>query len=386
MYSHTQISEGLRLSQSNMHEGISTVVLPDLDHTGLESILQAALYFDKIYADSLTFIIESIARPKEEGRWAWAKVRPVSRLSRYEALRDLVSAEVILPWQPIKQPISLEPLSLWDFSVTLKHRIAESLGASRSLGSDTAVGLQIESARPRKIIVKDPNDLNDPDAFVVTELYLVTVLSMLCLCDSHGATPLTDHEAHANLLLELANSFPSVAKMLGMRHPSSLALRQHALAIRILEETLPPVCVRRPSDVLELREEMRTQLLSFRAEVGKLSTLIASQPWEPRFQQEVDTIVVRDVKPAFFELRRRLQDPTKRMLSHLVADWKAIATSAAVPVTALVLKGAPLPLSILAGLCSGLGIAALRSKVEEWSAKRNSALTFLVEASKKLED
>jgi hypothetical protein len=45
-----------------------------------------------------------------------------------------------------------------------------------------------------------------------------------------------------------------------------------------------------------------------------------------------------------------------------------------------------LPLSILAGLCSGLGIAALKSKVEEWSAKRNSALTFLVEASKKLED
>jgi hypothetical protein len=44
------------------------------------------------------------------------------------------------------------------------------------------------------------------------------------------------------------------------------------------------------------------------------------------------------------------------------------------------------PLSILAGVATGLSIAAIKTRVEEWSAKRETSLTFLMEAAKRFEN
>lgn len=368
-----------------MRKAISAVVLPDLFSAGLDPVLRAGLYFDCVYADSFAFLIKDIHPSEQDSELFEAKLELVSQLPRYKVLKELVDAGVILPC-PLPERCLFEPFSTYDLSSTLIKKTAESLKAGASLATYFGLRHTMKAPSPGSIIIKDPADLSDTGAHLAIGFHLLSILRMLTVCSTHGATPLTNNEAHSGLLVELANSFPSVAKALGMEDSVSFISKQDALAIRILEETLPPVRVEKPADVLQLRQEMRDELLAFRAEVGKLSTLIASQPWEPGFQQEIERIVARDVKPAFHALRRRLQDPTKRMLSHLVADWKSIVTSAAIPVAALVLKGAPLPLSILAGLCSGMGIAALKSKVEEWSAKRNSALTFLVEASKKLED
>ena len=183
------------MSQSNMGKGISAVVLPDLDHTRLESILRAALYFDKIYADSFSFEIEAIERKKEEKGWARAKVQPHSLLPKHEALRDLVTAGVILPAPATKHRISIVARPpVRDFPPTLRDKITGSLRAFASEDAYT-VGLMVESAQPRKTVIKDPTNLSDPDAFVAAELFLLTVLQMLCVCESQGATPLTDHEA-----------------------------------------------------------------------------------------------------------------------------------------------------------------------------------------------
>src|SRR5262249_41637712 len=153
-------------------------------------------------------------------------------------------------------------------------------------------------------------------------------LTMLEVCSDGNASPLVSNAAHVNLLRELAKEFPSIANALGFKGASALLTKQHSMAMKILEETLPSVEVVNPVDILYLRDEMKDELLSFRTEVGRLTTMIESEPWEKNFQREVEAIVAKEVKPTFDQLRRRLTYPSKRMLSHLVSDWKSIATSA----------------------------------------------------------
>ncbi len=48
------------------------------------------------------------------------------------------------------------------------------------------------------------------------------------------------------------------------------------------------------------------------------------------------------------------------------------------------MQSAQLPWAILGGLSAGLGLAALKAKVEEWSTKGDSAFTFVIEAERRL--
>ena len=235
------------------------------------------------------------------------------------------------------------------------------------------------------IIINDLADI-DPSIEMAFILHIISFLRMLSACSTGKAIPLTNNSAHSDLLTELANYFPTVARVLGARDISSLIPKQNAIAIKVLEETLPNLEVSNAQDILYLREEMKDELLAFRVETGRLATAIESQPWEPNFQKEVEILIAKEVQPSLISLKRRLQNPSKRMLAHLVSDWKSIATSASVPISAIVMTNASLPLSILAGVATGVGIAAIKTKVEEWNSKQESCFTFLMEAAKCLDN
>jgi hypothetical protein len=56
----------------------------------------------------------------------------------------------------------------------------------------------------------------------------------------------------------------------------------------------------------------------------------------------------------------------------------------AVPVAAVVMRNAQLPVAVIAGLATGMSIAALKTMVEQWTVTRDSPLAFLLKSEKRL--
>ncbi|MDQ3816324.1 MAG: hypothetical protein M3362_01375 [Acidobacteriota bacterium] len=365
-----------------MYTPLKATVFPDLHAFGIDSILKAALYFDAVYADSFSFRLTKLPQSEDNKFGAYnLDMDPV--IYEVEPLQDLINEGVILPQPSI---VAFDSFSGQQLPLSLREKITESLKVAPSFPSYQLGLFDQVPHKEYSIINNDLTDLDNPSVELASILHIISFLKMLSACSTGKAIPLTNNLAHSELLIELANYFPTVARVLGTRDISSLLPKQNAVAIKILEEMLPNLVVSNAQDILYLREEMKDELLVFRAEAGRLATTVESLPWEPNFQKEVETLVAKEVMPSLISLKRRLQNPSKRMLAHLVSDWKSIATSASVPISAIVMTNASLPLSILAGVATGLGIAAIKTKVEEWNVKQESSFTFLMEAAKRLEN
>jgi hypothetical protein len=375
-----------------MDKPLSVITVPDLFALEVDTVLRAALYFDSIYADSFLVEVDSPRsgepqqlHPKKK---VFTLVPQLAKFEKFENLTELVDAGVILP--PPRENISVETLIVSpELPLPLRRQIADSLREGASLLSYAISDLPrkagVDFKDPHSIVIEDVSKLDNRVVELTIGFHLVSIFTMLGVCASGKANHLVSNLVQNDMLLGLAKNFPAVARALGGKEVSSFIPKQNALAIKILEELLPSIKVRNAADILYLRYDMKDELVAFRTEVGRLTTMIESEPWDSRFHREVQNIVAKEVKPSFIDLKRRLQHSSKRMLAHLVSDWQSIAPSAVAPITAYVMTNSSLPLSILAGIATGLGIAALKTKVEEWSVKKSSSLTFLIKASKTFE-
>lgn len=362
-----------------------TVTVPDVFSAGVDTVLKAALYFDGVYADAFSATFGEFKKKEKptDDDFGSLSVELGSQLKRSGLLRDLVNAKVVRPC-PTKGWTAFQNFSTRDLPLEIRHAAAVSLRDGASFIAYT-LGRERRMPSPhRGVLIPDPSDLNDAASDILIGFHLISIFAMLSVCDVAHAVPLVNTMKHAQLLVELAKHFPSVARALNVTQSEFLKLKTNAIAATVLRDTLPPVKPRSITDILALREQMAPELESFRAEMGRLATMIESEPWVPSFEKEVQEVVAKEVKPAFASLRRRLAHPSRRMMKHLIPDWKAISAYVVLPVTTCVFTAAPATWSILAGVAGGLGIAALKTKAEEWENKDSSSLAFLIEAERRL--
>lgn len=372
-----------------MKNKLSVFTVPDAIAVSDSTILQAALYFDEIYVNSFYPILRG--RDSETHALEY-EIKPAPLTPILSSLQDAGVVKRLSTDQLFKGKVFPVDLSSRKLPLSIRREIAESLegGADfltsfflSSLGSE--LEKKITLPLPYCFSIEDPSSLENSKFELAICTHLTTIFGMLELGLSKSLTPLCGRKAHVATLMALAKEFPKVAKALRMENASSLLHKQNVFAQRILEDTLPEVRVKHPEDILYLRDELNDELQAFRTEVARLSTELSSSPWEQTMEEEMQRLIATNVKPAIMELRRRLGKPSKRLLKHLVSDWEAIAGSATVPITAIVMTNAQLPWALLAGVSAGLSIAALKAKVEEWSIKAESTFTFLIEAGARLE-
>lgn len=359
------------------------ICLPDATGLPKEAILQAALYFQNVYLEAYTPEISGLSLEGRNLRFACQSWFPPD-----EDLTVLKDAEVLLSVP--KGPITLiHSFSSRKLPSSLRHAVADSLADSTALLAACMAILPVPIHKRHKTFqlpfsysVGDPDDLSNPQLEMMICLHLASIFRLLGVCALGQATPLVGSQAQSRLLFSLASEFPEVAKALGLSDRSLLP-KQHAIATEVMRTTLPNVRVRHPEQILSLRQELKDELERLRAELGRLSAMVSSCPWEPEFQREVERLIAKEVVPAVAELNSRLSHPSKRIIKHLVSDWKTIVAGTAVPLSAFIVTGANLPWAILGAVSAGLGLAALKAKVEEWAIETESAVTYLFEARKK---
>jgi len=368
-----------------MAKELLTVAFPDIFSAGIDTVLKAALYFDGVYADAFspTFGEFKIKEKPIDGEYGSMSVKLDSQLKSSGLLKELVEANVVRSF-PSESLNTFQNFSTRELPANIRQATADSLREGACFLAHM-MGQKYHLPSPRRgVLIPDPLDLNDTYGDILIGFHLIGVFSMLSVCNFANTSPLINAMAHAQLLVELTKQFPSVAHALNIESNKSLEVKTDALAATVLNEVLPAIKPRSAIDILYLREEMAPELESLRAEMGRLATIVESEPWLPPFEKEVQEIIAKEVRPAFASLRRRLSHPSKRMIKHLISDWKAISASVVLPVTTCVITAAPAVWAILAGVAGGLGIAALKAKAEEWETKTNSSLAFLIEAEKRV--
>jgi hypothetical protein len=186
------------------------------------------------------------------------------------------------------------------------------------------------------------------------------------------------------MLMEMAANFRSIAPALGSLELARFAQKRDIIAQTIMRDTLPPIRVNQAEDILYLRDELKDELEAFRAEVGRLATLVGTSPGDAAFEKDIESTLSQYVYPTLAQLRRRLSRPSRRILAHLVSDWSSIVGGAAVPVAAVVMRNVQLPMAAIAGLATGMSIATLKAMVEQWTVTRDSPLAFLLKSERRL--
>lgn len=367
-----------------MAEKLSVIILPDWISVSRETILRAALYFDEVYLDAFLPQINRGAQPDGSMSLKFSHFSVVD-----SELKDLAKAGVLQNVPQDAEHIITE-LSSRKLSLSVRKAVADSMIQGTSLLSAslleiaaTGVTGEIKVTAPYQFRITDPADLDDSRVELGICLHLASLSKMIGVCLGSDIRPLVDRPEHARLISQLAKEFPSVSNALGIEIPS-FESKHSAVALKVLEDSLPDLRPRAAEDLLALRDEMKSELIAFRTEIAKLATTITSEIWEDGFEYEVEQLVARDVRPSIQLLKRRLGSPSKRMIKHLVSDWKSIATTTSVPLAAWLMNGASLPWAILGGASAGLGVAALKAKVEEWSMRSESAFTLILEAQKRL--
>jgi hypothetical protein len=363
-----------------MTDDLSVIVLPDAAAVSSDSILYACLYFDKVYLHAF----EPVLTAGEGGKTLKMKLKQ-AHLDSW--LRPLREAGIVGQTCGVRTG-ELRGFTSQELPLALREAIAASLSAGADLLTTTLLSRLDGRAGPLLLpytpVFENPGNLNNAQFELAVCSHLISTLEVLAIGQNSALTPFTGHMSHAHLLTAIARAFPMVAKSLGLNDADLLAARHAAFAQSVLEETLPVVRVRVPEDILGLRETLQDELQRFRAEIGKLATSLTKNPGDEPFRAEALTLAAKEIRPAIADLRRKLAKPGRRIAKYLISDWTTVASGSALPMAAILMKSAQLPWAILGGLCAGLGLAALKARVEEWSTKESSAFTFVIEAERRL--
>ncbi len=372
-----------------MTQKLQVIALPDAA-CAAPAILHACLYFDEVYLEAFAPSELQLLPDEKPFGSLQLKLKP-ARLD--PSLNPLLDAEVVRRLSTGNKTIAAPSSAALCFSSReLPLELREAIAASLGQGTDILTAALFSLANkhrppvrlPRRLSFSDPSNLDDPSFELAICTHVASTTAIFALGQSNSFTPFVAHKAHARLLSAMAESFPSIARAFGVESPELLSIRHATLAQTILQEFLPDVRVKAAEDILALREELKTELSRFRAEVGRLSTILRNEPWADGLRVEIETLMMREVRPAVADLRNRLAKPTQRIVKHLVSDWKTLASGSALSLAAVLMPNVQLPCAILGGISAGIGVAALKAKVEEWSTKSDSAFTFVLEVEKKL--
>jgi hypothetical protein len=84
--------------------------------------------------------------------------------------------------------------------------------------------------------------------------------------------------------------------------PSAAGRGRHAPVVSKLFERLPTFEKASVSELLDIRRELETPLVRFRAGIIKMSSELRHAPWERGFEHEVNELINRDIEPAMRDL------------------------------------------------------------------------------------
>jgi hypothetical protein len=103
-------------------------------------------------------------------------------------------------------------------------------------------------------------------------------------------------------------------------------------------------------DVLDLRTEMKDELIAFRHEIFAFTEHIKSEPWTPSFQKEVEYTANHRIESVVSDLRRKLESSQKDVIARAMKN----VTPKVLPVLGSIWAGIPLMLvmAVTAGLVS----------------------------------
>jgi hypothetical protein len=388
-----------------MADQLAVIIAPDLVSADQQSVLNAALYFDVVYADCYSFSRTANADQPVVSRGAgeleFSLESQFNSWGSFAALRDAQ----ILRRPPDADRMNYATVEFGDvLPAPLQELVAKSirggavlsvvewvikavLARSRVKSADTpesASRTRLEITLPANIDVDTlTSDVPAPTRALALSFQLATMLNTLELSAVCSATPLFGAPINAELAHAVALQFPAIAAGLGRSRFGTIPWNHAALATTVLNDALLDIQVRDAEDILALRELLGPELTAFRAELGRLTVLMRSQPWQDEFITDAEAIIATNIRPQLTALERRLAKPSRRILKHLVSDWKSVSAASLLPFSACVVQGGDVAWATLAGICAGLGVAAIQAKLEEWSIRDESALTFLVEARSK---
>ena len=233
-----------------------------------------------------------------------------------------------------------------------------------------------------------PFDLNTPEGcarfFLMHAMECSAVLNYaLEVSTETGVTPLSDARPFSDLV---SCKYSRAINRFNLESDANLPATDISLAI--LNEVLPAATVEglKPAEVLRYRKESTSAREAFLEYVVALQARIGSTQVGEDYRRSISRMIDAEVRPAAREYRNRLQVIREKLFGAIAADaWAGVAT-AGVGTAGLEVFGDlswPRLLSLAATAAGGasvfMGKAAIEAFVESRSAKRECALSYLLE-------
>ncbi len=382
--------------------GLSALYFP-YAQTRLETLKEAALYFDEIYCIDPEAIggkpgfanrpIEQTAESEYSELWQLVNAG-VCRVKRPEEVRSqwdsLLTESVIADLQD-KSYIQLCARSGWETwslaetkmsgdlvheLIDLAENVRQDLPSSVRRWISDRVLFTEHTFTEGFHMGQEVRYVTLP--FVLGESILVNLA--MCACATLEVSPLSDERFHYLVLktkYERAQRDRELRELLATETVIQSAT-ETALVREVMRTALPPVGDLPADKVLKLRDKFKNQLDDFRVEMAALVEEIQEQLWEPSFDARIKQVVNTKLRPRLRALKWDLQDERDRYWME-EASGRVVRESKASWVTS-VLIGAPLP-----GILLGVGRSAfnlfsgwLSHKRQERALKRNG-LTYLLQ-------
>lgn len=390
---------------------LSVLVYPDTGSQLIGTLMNASLYFDKVYIlghyvtgqqalEHRKFLRDQpLVRAWDEkltlpmNNW----VRGIADYARlYESIRPLVNEGIIeYAWktQGIEQTVRegmFGFMSQWiEQDPTRSVPAVEESRASLALCSvpqgdeliwQTEFGIFAGPAfgKPTVPVERQTrvSDIFDGDRQVTREAaYFLAMLEFLAYRQRLGSSLLTNFGEHERYLTGLLKEAPGLAESLGL----GVQQTEAKLAAEIIRAEIPQVSALTAEGILEIRAKLDDELGAFRAELRNIASTIETNPWESQVAEEVRGVVYSRIEPSLANLRRALGQAQLRFVKHLTCDLTS-HIAVAIPFVGSVVSGFALEQAAAVGIAAGIGTALLKTRIDTAEIKRQNAMTFVLEA------
>jgi len=176
--------------------------------------------------------------------------------------------------------------------------------------------------------------------------------------------------------------------MIEVSHTAELRGRHVALAGQLLSR-LPLFDDASVDEVLDIRSELESPLVSFRGALLRYSDTVQSAPWEAGFPEEAELIFHKEVAPAVQEIESAVAaNSFMAKLARRAID-KPVGPAAGSALSILLSKASSLPEALVLGLgLSATAATLVYDAYSEWKAERRevegNSLYFYYETGRRL--
>jgi hypothetical protein len=374
----------------NPDSSLQALYYPYADVRSSQALLEACLYFDRVYILEPNFF-----RPPMDGNLAGERVP-------YEAgMAPLVEAGVIEPIGPALLGFSSTGRPLLDednlelvrasIEQDLADRQLTRLAVGKAPSSWTIPtgqqlfwnGLHLLLERPHSRISvlteradyyrawmrskryhvaqmeppgerrwRGSDELQVDVPWLEAESLIITVV--LLACSELGLCPITDSPLHEEFLRQKLGRMYRDPGLRDAVRPLLPAIRESDIGLHSLSLAVPRIDVQDAATVLMIRRQCAESLERFRGHFRMLGYKVATQPWSPEFQDEITRLIRLEVEPALADLRDQLDQASKNLGLRLITN---IAQAAPLPLVLTLATGVPPAIA----LAAGAGAAAVNS-------------------------